>query len=106
MTDLHLKELLKEVRQLRVEECSKDDILDLLERLMLFSDQLVNRIHILENKIQTLEQRQDTLIDENERLLAGLDMVIARANENPQEAFNIFMQLIREKADKKPGLIN
>lgn len=106
MPDAHFKELMEEMGRLRFAECSKEDILGFVEKLLSFSENLVSRIHNLEYKINALEQRQDWLMSENTQLMVRMEKIISRAGNNPREALELLLQLIREDADKNPGMIN
>ncbi|MEW5922099.1 MAG: hypothetical protein AB1796_14360 [Bacillota bacterium] len=106
MNDAYLKELMEEMHQLRLEDCTKDEILDFVEKLLLLSKKLLKRVHSVERKLEALEQKQDLLLVENNRLAANLEKVITLAGENPRAAMTILMQLNRDNVEKKPRIIN
>ncbi len=106
MHDAHLKELMEEMGRLRFAECSKEDIIDFVEKLLLFSENLVKRIHNLEYKIDALEQRQDWLMAESKQLMGRIEKIISQAGNNPREVLEILLQLVRDNTEKNPGMIN
>lgn len=106
MTDLNFEAIKEKLQRLRLEDCSKDEILDITEKLMLCSTDLLNRVNALEEKIQTLEHKHDLLIMENEKLMSRIEKVITYAGDNPKEALDIFLKLVRDSTEKKSGLLN
>lgn len=58
MDNTNLKELMEEMKRLRLDDCTKDDLLNFTEKILLFSEHLLDRIHVMDNKIQALEKKQ------------------------------------------------
>ena len=106
MPDAHHSELIEEMQRLRLDECTKDDLLDFVEKLLLFSEKLVSKVHVVESKLQMLEQKQHLLVAENEMLLSRIENIIYRARENPRESIEVLLQLFHDGAEKKTGKIN
>ena len=106
MPDAHHSKLIEEMQRLRLDECTKDDLLDFVEKLLLFSEKLVSRVRVVEITLQTLEQKQDLLVAENEMLLSRIENIIHRARENPREGIELLLQLFHDHAEKKSGKIN
>ncbi len=99
-----LHELKEEISRLKLGTCTKEEILELVEKLLHLSERLLSRVHAVERKLEILEKQQEQLSQENNKLVANMDKVIALAYENPGAAIAILLQLAIE--GKNPGTIN